>query len=103
MSAHGGGGDDDLGDVAPESPVALPLEDTLDLHSFPPAEVADVVREWLDAVHAAGFHDVRVVHGRGIGVQRELVRAELRRHPAVEAFADASGNWGSTVIRLRPR
>jgi hypothetical protein len=87
-----------------EEPVELPIGDTLDLHSFRPAEVADVVREYLDAAHAKGLRHLRIIHGRGVGVQRQTVRARLARDPRVEAFGDASpeaGGWGATWVRLR--
>jgi dsDNA-specific endonuclease/ATPase MutS2 len=87
-----------------EEPVALPIEDALDLHAFAPRDVASVVEEYLTEAAARGFCEVRLIHGRGIGVQREIVRAVLSRHPLVESFADAPperGGWGATVARLR--
>ena len=87
-----------------DEPVVLPIEDSLDLHTFAPRDVASVVEEYLIEAAARGFHEVRVIHGRGIGVQREIVRAVLSRHPLVESFADAPperGGWGATVVRLR--
>ncbi|HEX2162396.1 MAG TPA: Smr/MutS family protein, partial [Thermoanaerobaculia bacterium] len=88
--------------VEPE-PVELPIGDVLDLHSFPPKEVADVVRDWLDAAYEAGFRKVRIVHGRGIGVQRATVRALLERDPRVRAYGDApaeAGGWGATWVEM---
>jgi dsDNA-specific endonuclease/ATPase MutS2 len=88
-----------------DEPVPLPIEDALDLHTCAPRDVASVVEEYLIEAAARGFHEVRVIHGRGIGVQREIVRAVLSRHPSVESFADAPperGGWGATVVRLRP-
>lgn len=85
-------------------PVELPITDVLDLHSFRPAEVRDVVRDWLDAVREKGFRDLRIIHGKGIGVQRQTVRTLLERDPRVEAFGDApleAGGWGATWVRLR--
>jgi len=87
-----------------EEPFALPIEDTLDLHTFAPRDVAAVVEDYLNEAAARGFREVRVIHGRGIGVQREIVRGVLGRHALVEAFADAPperGGWGATVVRLR--
>jgi DNA-nicking Smr family endonuclease len=84
--------------------VALPIEDVLDLHSFPPRQIADLVRDYLDAACERGFAQVRIIHGRGIGVQRATVRAILERHPRVIAFGDApgeAGGWGATWVRLR--
>lgn len=86
-------------------PHALPIEDAIDLHAFRPRDVPDVVRDYLDAAQARGFREVRIVHGKGIGVQRERVRAALAVHPAVESFSDAPaerGHWGATLVRLRP-
>jgi Cof subfamily protein (haloacid dehalogenase superfamily) len=83
----------------------LPLESALDLHSFQPRDLPDVVRSYLEHAAAAGLTEVRLIHGRGIGVQRERVRAVLATHPAVETFADAApdrGGWGATVVKLRP-
>jgi DNA-nicking Smr family endonuclease len=74
------------------------------LHAFAPRDVASVVEEYLTAAAEHGFRDVRLIHGRGIGVQRAIVRGVLSRHPAVESFADApseAGGWGATLVRLR--
>jgi DNA-nicking Smr family endonuclease len=87
-----------------DEPVPLPIEDALDLHTFAPRDVASVVEEYLIEAAARGFREVRVIHGRGIGVQREIVRAVLARHPLVESFADAPperGGRGATIVRLR--
>ena len=83
----------------------MPLEDWLDLHSFAPRDVRSVVEEYLTTAAAHGFREVRLVHGRGIGVQRAVVRGVLSRHPAVTSFADAppdAGGWGATIVHLRP-
>ena len=88
-----------------DEPLALPIEDSLDLHTFHPRDVASVVEEYLTEAAARGFREVRLIHGRGIGVQREIVRGVLSRNPLVESFADAPperGGWGATVVRLRP-
>lgn len=83
--------------------VELPIEDVLDLHSFRPRDVADVVREYLDQACSRGFKQVRIIHGRGVGVQRAQVRALLERDPRVRAFGDApaeAGGWGATWERF---
>ena len=83
--------------------VAIPVEDSLDLHPFQPAEIPDVVRDYLEAAWGAGFREVRLIHGRGIGVQRERVRSVLSKHPLVREFHDAppgAGGWGATIARL---
>ena len=95
---------DDFEDFSQALPVKVPITDVLDLHSFRPADVPEVVREWLDAAYEAGFHLVRIVHGKGIGVQRKTVRTLLARDPRVEDFGDApleAGGWGATWVKLR--
>ena len=85
-------------------PVRIPIEDALDLHAFAPRDVAGVVGEYLVEAHARGFDEVRLIHGRGIGVQRRIVQSVLAKHPLVAAFADAPpdrGGVGATVVRLR--
>jgi DNA-nicking Smr family endonuclease len=87
-----------------EDLVEVEITDVLDLHSFLPREMADVAREYLDAAYERGLRAVRIVHGRGIGVQRNLVRKLLERDPRVEAFGDAApeaGGNGATWVRLR--
>jgi dsDNA-specific endonuclease/ATPase MutS2 len=85
-------------------PVRIPITDVFDLHSVPPRDVKDVVEEYLLEARAAGFRAIRIIHGRGIGVQREMVRAILARTPFVADFGDApaeAGGWGATVATLR--
>ncbi|HJY07358.1 MAG TPA: Smr/MutS family protein [Bryobacteraceae bacterium] len=84
--------------------VELPIEDSLDLHAFAPRDVKQAVEAYLDEAHAQGFPLVRIIHGRGIGVQREIVRKVLERTPFVAQFHDAppeAGGWGATVITFR--
>jgi hypothetical protein len=86
-----------------ELEVVLPIEDSIDLHPFAPAEIPDVVSDYLEAAHAAGHREVRLIHGRGIGVQRERVQSLLSRHPMVSQYHDAPpsrGGWGATVAYL---
>jgi dsDNA-specific endonuclease/ATPase MutS2 len=86
-------------------PVVLPLEDSFDLHAFQPKEISSVVEAYLNECLEAGFAKVRIIHGKGIGVQRNLVRALLEKHAAVVSFRDApteSGGWGATLIVLKP-
>ena len=81
----------------------LPIEDSIDLHTFHPRDVRSVVEEYIDAAHAAGLREVRLIHGRGKGVQRGIVQQALERHPLVEEFWDAAEtHLGATVARLRP-
>lgn len=101
--------DVDGADAAPDpdeidGAIVVPIEETLDLHVFAPRDVADVVREYLVECARHGLREVRVVHGRGTGTQRAVVRSVLAGHPLVAAFADAPpdrGGWGATVVRLR--
>ena len=90
--------------VSEDEPVAIPIEDTLDLHPFRPNEIKDVAREYLIEAHARGFRQVRLIHGRGIGVQRERIRSLLETLDFVQEFQDADGSgggWGSTVVLLK--
>jgi DNA-nicking Smr family endonuclease len=78
----------------------FPIEDTIDLHTFQPREVQAVVEEYLYQAIQKGFGEVRIIHGRGIGVQREIVRSVLEKHPEVREFHDLPDR-GSTVAKLR--
>ena len=85
--------------------IEIPITDTLDLHPFRPSEIKDVAREYLIEAHARGFRQVRLIHGRGIGVQRERIRSLLETLEFVEGFHDADGSgggWGATVVLLAP-
>ena len=87
-----------------DTPIELTLTDVLDLHSFPPGEVADVVRSYLEVAEENDWSQVRIIHGKGRGVQRQTVRKMLERDPRVISFADAPGNaggWGATLVTLR--
>jgi hypothetical protein len=91
-------------DIDPDQPVALPIEDSIDLHPFSPRDVPKVVADFLEEAHRQGFREVRLIHGRGIGVQREAVRKVLANSRLVEEFRDAPagrGGWGATVAQLR--
>jgi DNA-nicking Smr family endonuclease len=79
----------------------LPIEDSIDLHTFQAREIDIVVEEYLFQAVAKGFREVRIIHGRGIGVQREIVRSLLSKHPNVASFHDAP-NRGSTIVVLVP-
>ena len=84
-----------------EEPVRLPIEDALDLHAFHPRDVKSVVDEYVTAAHEAGLREVRLVHGRGTGVQRGIVQAALERHPLVLEFRDApDSHLGATIATL---
>jgi len=87
-----------------DDPVILPIEDHLDLHPFQPKEISSVVEEYLEQCREAGFEEVRLIHGKGRGVQRNIIRSLLEKHPHVDSFHDApleAGGWGATVVRLK--
>jgi len=90
-------------DPSDDQPVSIPITDVFDLHSVPPRDVRGIVEEYLTEAHRLGFKGLRIIHGRGIGVQREMVRAVLARTPFVIAYGDAppeAGGWGATVATL---
>jgi len=90
--------------VDPEIPIEIPVEDSIDLHPFPPRDVPDVVDAYLEVAVEKGFGEVRLIHGRGIGVQRDRVQKLLARHPMVSGFHDAPadrGGWGATIAYLK--
>ena len=85
-------------------PVVVPIEDSIDLHPFSPKEIPSVVEEYIEQCIGAGIYEVRIIHGRGKGLQRNIVRSILENHPRVLAFKDAppeSGGWGATIVALR--
>src|SRR5207302_10431496 len=86
--------------TAPAAMHEIPIEDSIDLHTFQPREVQIVVDEYLYQAVRRGFHEVRIIHGRGVGVQREIVHSMLKKHPAVSSYRDASDR-GSTHVLLR--
>jgi dsDNA-specific endonuclease/ATPase MutS2 len=82
--------------------VRIPIESSLDLHTFQPRDIPSVVEEYVNEAHAAGLREIRLIHGRGTGVQRGRVQATLERHPLVVEFWDApESHLGATVARLR--
>jgi len=87
-------------------PKRIPIEDRIDLHSFSPKEISLLLEDYLEEAFRAGFRQVRIIHGRGTGTQRQRVRSVLSRHPLVESYGDAppeAGGWGATVAVLRTR
>ena len=79
----------------------VPIEDSLDLHAFAPRDIPSVVDEYIRAAHAAGLREVRLIHGRGKGVQRGIVQAALEQHPLVASFHDApESHLGATMALL---
>jgi DNA-nicking Smr family endonuclease len=88
-------------DAAEDASFAVPIEHEIDLHAFRPQDIAAVVVEFIDAAYAKGLAEVRLVHGRGKGVQRVIVQAALERHPRVAAFwDDTRSHLGATIARL---
>lgn len=86
--------------------VEIPITDVFDLHTFQRRDIKAAVEAYLEEVRERGFRYVRIIHGRGIGVQRETVRKILARTPFVESFSDApaeAGGWGATIVTLRLR
>ena len=82
--------------------VRVPIEDAIDLHSFSPRDITSVVEDYLEAARDAGLTEVRLIHGRGKGVQRADIQRRLRGHPLVEQFWDApESHLGATIVRLR--
>lgn len=93
-------------DEAPWQEVVVPIGDSLDLHLFRPEEMADAAEAYVEAAREKGLREVRIIHGRGRGVQRNRVRLRLERSPHVERFVDAPadrGGWGATLVTLRAR
>jgi DNA-nicking Smr family endonuclease len=87
-----------------DEPVNVPIEDTIDLHWFPPADIVSVVEEYLQEAQRAGFEVVRVIHGRGKGLQRAAVQRLLTVHQSVDSFwDDTRSHLGATMVRLKTR
>ena len=96
------GNDDEL-DFEELAPIELEITDVLDLHSFPPSDVKELVAEYLDLAFEKGLRQLRIIHGKGAGVQRRMVRGLLDRHPHVMAYGDPpgeAGGWGATWVTL---
>jgi len=85
-------------------PFEVEITDSIDLHAFHPRDVKPVVIEYLKGAHRKGFRVVRIIHGKGVGVQREIVRKVLAETGFVESFKSApefSGSWGATIVKLK--
>ena len=90
-------------DEEPE-PIVVPIEESIDLHHFRPSEILDVVDAYIDAALERGFREVRLIHGKGKGVQRANIRRFLEADPRVERFAEPTqgrGGWGATLVWLK--
>jgi DNA-nicking Smr family endonuclease len=91
--------------ISDTEPVKFPINGILDLHTFHPGEVKDLLPEYLLECRNRGIFDVRVIHGKGTGALRETVHAILKRLPEVASFKladETAGNWGATLVLLRP-
>ncbi|HEU5079317.1 MAG TPA: Smr/MutS family protein [Opitutaceae bacterium] len=89
-----------------EEPIAIPILDEIDLHTFQPREIAAVLDAYFEACRAKGIRRVRVIHGKGIGTLRQTVQAHVRKSAHVVRFWNAdesSGSWGATFVELVPR
>jgi DNA-nicking Smr family endonuclease len=87
-----------------QEPIVLPIDGVLDLHTFSPKEVADLLGDYVDECLKMGIYDLRIIHGKGKGVLRDRVRKILAKNPLVESFSEApleAGGWGATLVRLR--
>jgi DNA-nicking Smr family endonuclease len=85
-------------------PVKLPIEDALDLHTFQPREVPELLEDYFSECIKAGIYSVRIIHGKGKGIQKKRVRELLRRNPMVRSFQNAppeAGGWGATMVELK--
>ena len=94
---------DDLHEHPFPEPVEIEITDSLDLHSFSPRDIRDVVEAYLTEAHKKGFSIVRIIHGKGVGVQREIVRKVLSETDFVKQFKNApefSGSWGATIVEF---
>jgi DNA-nicking Smr family endonuclease len=86
-------------------PIQIPIEDVLDLHTFRPQDIADLLENYFDECIKAGIFSVRVIHGKGKGIQKRQVQRILQNNPAVKSFQDAppeAGGWGATLVQLKP-
>lgn len=85
-------------------PAEIPIDGVLDLHTFSPREVRELVPLYLSACSEKGIHDVRIIHGKGTGALRETVHSILRKLPGVVSFGlagEGAGGWGATIVRIR--
>jgi DNA-nicking Smr family endonuclease len=88
-----------------EPPLELPIDGVLDLHTFRPSEAKPLIADYLEACRERGILSVRIIHGKGTGALRELVRAQLAKNPLVLSFSsgnETSGSWGATIVQLKP-
>ena len=87
-----------------DEPIELPIDGVLDLHTFKPSDLKELIPEYLAACHAKGIFQVRIIHGKGTGILRARVHSILLKHPLVEVFSldhPEYGGWGATIVKLR--
>lgn len=85
-------------------PVKIPIEDVLDLHTFQPQDIPDLLEDYLSECLKSGIYAVRIIHGKGKGIQKKRVQGILEKNPMVASFSDAppeAGGWGATLVTLR--
>lgn len=90
--------------MADEDPIQLPIDGVLDLHTFNPRDIKDLIPEYLEACRQRGIYQVRIIHGKGRGALRQTVHALLAKHPQVRSFTldhPQYGGWGATIVYLR--
>jgi DNA-nicking Smr family endonuclease len=97
--------DNSLTDLTPDQePIVLPIDGVLDLHTFSPKEVADLLADYVAECHKMRIYDLRIIHGKGKGILKDRVRKILAQNPMVESFSEApleAGGWGATLVRLK--
>ena len=89
-----------------DDPIELPIDGVLDLHTFKPSEIKDLIPDYLAACQERGITQARIIHGKGIGNLRRSVHAILARHPEVVSYTldhPEYGGWGATLVRLKPK
>jgi DNA-nicking Smr family endonuclease len=94
----------DREDLDFESPVRIPITGVLDLHTFAPREVKDLIDDYIEACLQADLSEIRIIHGKGKGILRDRVYSILKRHPLVEHFTQAppeAGDWGAVLVKLK--
>lgn len=96
--------DESAEEVDDQEPLILPIDGVLDLHTFSPREVRDLLDDYLQACLEKDILDVRIIHGKGKGILRDRVRSILSKHRLVESWHEApleAGGWGATIVRLK--